>query len=386
MSEKAVLVLGGGFGGLAAAHELRQHVPSSVLITVVERSPTFSMGLSNLWVMTGERVHPGLGERPLAEGLARKGVRFVQADIHGIDLTKRLVRTFAGQLEADYLVIALGAEMTPHGIPGFASAAHNLYTADGAQKLQSALQQFLGGKIAVLITRTPFKCPAAPYEAAFLVGALMRKCGIRDRVEIAVYTPEPQPMPVAGRAVGDALVGMMRQRSISFFPEHMVLKVDGVSRQLLFETDEAGYDLLIGVPPHVAPAVVRDAGLVDATGWVGVDAHTMRTRFPGVYAIGDVTSVRLRNGMLLPKAGVFAEGEDRIVAEAIAADMAGQHSVPEFDGRGYCYVETGDGLAALGNGDFFAQPAPQVVLEPPAATHRAAKEVFERTRLETWLP
>lgn len=385
MNGKTVLILGGGFGGLAAAHELRARLPANHTVRVVERHSAFSMGLSNLWVMTGERAHPRLGERPLAEGLARKGIEYVQGQILKVDPAKRQVDTSAGVLEADYLIVALGAAMEPHAIPGFSPAAHDLYEAAGALRLQAALQQITAGKIAVLITRTPFKCPAAPYEAAFLVDALMRKRGVRDRVEMAVYTPEPQPMPVAGWTVGDMLFGMLRERGIGFFPEHMVLKIDGAAKKMLFEIDEADFDLLIGVPPHVAPAVVREAGLVDATGWVAVDPLTLRTRFPGVYAIGDVTTVRLRNGMMLPKAGVFAEAEARVVAEAIAAEVAGRADTPRFDGRGHCYVEVGDGLAALGSGDFFAQPAPQVTLEPPASAHRAAKKAFERTRLDAWL-
>jgi sulfide:quinone oxidoreductase len=382
---KTVLILGGGFGGLAAAHELRARLPTNHTVRVVERHSAFSMGLSNLWVMTGERAHPRLGERPLAEGLAGKGIEYVQRQILKVDPAKRQVDTSAGVLEADYLIVALGAAMEPHAIPGFSPAAHDLYEAAGALRLQAALQQITAGKIAVLITRTPFKCPAAPYEAAFLVDALMRKRGVRDRVDMAVYTPEPQPMPVAGRTVGDTLIGMLRERGIGFFPEHMVLKIDSAAKKMLFEIDEADFDLLIGVPPHVAPAVVREAGLVDATGWVAVDPLTLRTRFPGVYAIGDVTAVRLRNGMMLPKAGVFAEAEARVVAEAIAAEAAGQPDTPGFDGRGHCYVEVGDGLAALGRGDFFAQPVPKVTLEPPASAHRAAKEAFERTRLNAWL-
>jgi sulfide:quinone oxidoreductase len=237
----------------------------------------------------------------------------------------------------------------------------------------------------VLIARTPFKCPAAPYEAAFLIHSLLCRRGVRSRVEIALYTPEEYPMPVAGTEVGGALRSLMEAREIEYRPDEYVLKIDVGSRRVLFEVDETDYDLLVGVPPHRAPRVVREAGLLDATGWIPVDPYTLETRHPGVFAIGDVVSIRLRNGMFLPKAGVFAEVQAEVVAERIAAAIEGRETTARFTGEGYCYVEVGDGMAAWGAGEFYADPAPRVRLEPPSVQFQLDKEAFERTRLDTWL-
>ncbi len=384
MSGRRVLILGGGFGGLAAAHYLRELLSPEHRVIVIEKGESFSLGLSNLWVMTGERKDPREGERALSS-LAGKGIEWVHDEIRRIDPQARTVETTSSTLAGDYLIIALGAELSPQAVPGFASSACNLYEPDGALALQRALPELQGSRIVILIARTPFKCPAAPYEAAFLIDSLLRQGGVRSQVELAIYTPENQPMPVAGPEVGAALRRMLGERGIEFHPEQTVLKIDHAARKVLFEIEETSFDLLVGIPPHTAPTVVREADLVDATGWIPVDAATLQTSHPSVFAIGDVTAIRLRNGMLLPKAGVFAEEQARVVAENIAADIQGARGAARFTGHGYCYLELGDGLAALGSGDFYASPAPQVTLEPPSHRYRQEKEEFERVRLATWL-
>jgi sulfide:quinone oxidoreductase len=313
--------------------------------------------------------------------LAAKGIDWVRGEVHTLDPVARTVRTSAGTLDADYLVVALGAERKPQALPGFAEAALNLYEAAGAQEIRSALAGFEGGRIVVLISRTPFSCPAAPYEAAFLIDDVLRKRGVRERAEIAVYTPENLPMPVAGPVIGAALVGMLEERGIEFRGEHIAMKIDHASRKVLFEIDETSYDLLIGVPPHAAPQAARDSNLVDASGWIPVDQGTLETRHPGVFAIGDATAIRLPNGMFLPKAGVFADGQAHVVAEKIAAASGREGDVPRFNGYGFCYIEVGGGMAAYGAGNFYGLPGPRVTLEQPSQRFRNEKEGIERTSL-----
>jgi len=380
MSAKTTLILGGGLGGLTAAAHLRRLTSAEHRIVVVEKKETFSLCMANLWLMTGDRQAPEEGEREMSK-LATKGIDWVRGEIHALDPVARTVRTTAGTLDGDYLVVALGAERKPQALPGFADAALNLYEAGGAQEIRRALAGFDGGRIVVLISRTPFSCPAAPYEAAFLIDDVLRKRGVRERAEIAVYTPEDLPMPVAGPVIGAALVGMLEERGIEFRGEHIAMKVDHASRKVLFEIDETSYDLLIGVPPHTAPQAARDSNLVDASGWIPVDQGTLETRHPGVFAIGDATAIRLPNGMFLPKAGVFADGQAHVVAEKIAAASRGEGGVPRFNGYGFCYIEVGGGMAAYGVGNFYGLPGPRVTLEQPSQRFRNEKEGIERTAL-----
>ena len=392
MADTTILILGGGWGGLTAAHHLRGLVSSKHRILVIERSTTFSLGVSNLGLMTGERESVRQIQRDMSK-LKRPGIEWIHAEVRGIDPEARTVETDVGTLSGDYLVLALGAELTPGSIPGFAESAFNLYEAEEAASLHDALERFEGGRIVVLVAGAPFRCPAAPYEAAMLVEAWTRKNGIRGAVDLHLYTPESIPMAVGGPAIGQALVGLMDERGISHHFGHQVTEIDNASRALRFkEEEEAPFDLLIGVPPHRAPVVLQRAGLVDATGYVPVhpqtlkllsDPDTLQVKYPGVYAIGDVAAIRLMNAMLLPKAGVFAEGEAQVVAAAIAADINDSATPGVYDGNGFCYVDVGDGLAAYGSGDFYAHPGPRITLEDPSAESREAKEKYEEL-LDTW--
>jgi sulfide:quinone oxidoreductase len=220
-------------------------------------------------------------------------------------------------------------------IPGLATAGHNLYTLEGATAIRDARKQLNEGNLVVLVARTPFKCPAAPYEAAMLLDHDLRKRKVRDRVTVSIYTPEPGPMPVTGPEVSAGVRQLIEERGIVYHPQHQVTEVDGTDKTLRFANGAtARFDFLVYIPPHSAPAVVNEAGLTGETGWVPVNRHTMETKFPGVYAIGDVTGIPLAVGMPLPKAGVFAHREGEAVAQTIAAQITGRGQAGSFDGGG----------------------------------------------------
>ena len=374
------VVLGGGVGGTVAASELRRQLPAENRVVLIEREGTHRFAASYLWVLVGQR-RPEQVERPMA-GLKAPGVEFVQASVQAIHLDDKEVATSQGPYPYDSLIVSLGAEFDAASVPGLADAGETFYTLEGAQRLRDRLATFEGNRIAILVAATPFKCPAAPYEAAFLIDALMRRRG--KQVAIDVYTPEKLPMPVAGPKVGNALVEMLRSRRIGFHPEHKVASVEPDQRLVHFANDAtASYDLLAYVP-HRAPAVVREAGLTDASGWVPVDAHTLAAKAKDVYVLGDVAAVRLPSGLMLPKAGVFAHGEAQVVARNIASRVKGEQAQARFDGHGACWIETGDGRAAYGKGDFFAQPTPQIALHPPARRWHWGKVGFEKYWMWKW--
>jgi sulfide:quinone oxidoreductase len=384
MAGRTVVIAGGGFGGLAAANELRARLGEEHRVILVDRRRRFYLGFTKLWVMTGERPNVRASERSLV-ALRRKGIEYINEEILGIDPAKKAVRTESEEIRGDDMIVALGADLAPSGIDGFAEGAYNLYAPEGAEALQGALRRVQKGPVVVLITRTPFKCPPAPYEAAFLIDWILRERGIRERVAVKVYSPEPFAMPTAGPVVGGEIAGMLAQRGIEYSPKTPVKKVDPARQRLLFDGFETEYEVLVGIPPHIAPKVVRDAGLTDESGWVTIDRYTMRTRFDGVYAVGDSTIVPLGEGRFLPKAGVFAAAQGRVVAQNIAAEVGGRAPDARFDGKGFCWVEVGGANAALGEGDFYATPVPQVVLHVPSAEQRRAKEEYERQILNEWL-
>lgn len=380
---KTAVVLGGGIGGIVAATELRRRLSREHRVVLVDRTGTHAFQPSFLWVMTGER-EPARIVRDLGS-LRRKGIEVVRAEVQAVDLANREVKTSSGPVAFDFLVLSLGAELDSSLFPGLADAGLTFYTLDGAAALGSRVSAFERGRIAVLVSKLPFKCPAAPYEAALLIEAMVRNRGLRKEVEVDLYTPEKLPMPVAGPAVGSALEELLESRNIRIHPEHALSSVDAAGRLLAFQNGaQASFDLLAFVPPHRAPACVREAGLLNEAGWVPVDPHTLETKHPGVFAIGDLAAIKLESGLMLPKAGVFAHAEAKVVARNIAAQVVGRPAAAGFDGHGQCWVEAGDGKAAFAKGDFFASPTPAVALRKPSALWHLTKVLFERYWLLRW--
>jgi sulfide:quinone oxidoreductase len=368
------LILGGGFGGIAAANTLRRLLPPEHPVTVVERNAAFHVGAGKTWIMLGERT-PEQISRPVAD-LLERGVGLVPGTVEGLDLARGAVATDRGELRGDFLVLALGAEVDLAGVPGLAKAAHTFYTVEGAGRLRAALESFGGGDVAIVIPKTPFKCPPAPYEAAMLLRQALESRGLGGKTRLSVYTVEGAPMATAGPEMGQLIRDELSRRGIAFHSQKKAVRADAGARRLFFEDgSDAACDLLIAVPPHEAPKVVRDAQLVGPSGWIPVDPLTLRVVGAAgaaeLYAIGDVTAVPLPGRfrpdapLSLPKAGVFAEAQGKVVAHQIAARVLGTATGETFDGTGYCFLEVGGGKAIRAEGRFFERPHPLMLRRPP---------------------
>jgi sulfide:quinone oxidoreductase len=381
---KTVLVLGAGIGGIVTATRLRKKLPREHRVVLIEREASYVFSPSFLWLMTGLRT-PKKISRPLSK-LKKRGIELIQGNIERIDPQSRTVWVDGRELTGDYLAIALGAELAPETVPGLSEAGNNLYTLAGAESLRDTRLNLHAGRLVVLVSGIPFKCPAAPYEAAMLLEYDCRKRKIRDAVQVDVYSPEPGPMPVAGPEVSKQVRQMVESKDIGYHPEHQVTQVDAAAKRISFANGAAAdFDFLVYVPPHRAPKVVRDAGLTGESGWVPVDRGTMETRFPQVYALGDVTGIMLSMGKPLPKAGVFAEREAEVVANNLVRAITGKGVAMQFDGEGECFIETGDGKAGFGKGNFYSEPAPQIKLRMPSRTLHMGKIAFEKYWLFEWL-
>ena len=339
MAGKTIIILGGGVGGLVAANELRQHLPREHRIVLVEKNAQHAFAPSFLWLMTGDRK-PAQITRDVRQ-LVRPGIEVMIDAACGIDLSSRRIATSAQTLNYDYLVVALGTELAPEAIPGL-ETAHTFYTFEGATKLRAALPEFSGGTVAVVVSALPYKCPGAPHEGAMLIADSFRRRGIRDRVNVHLFTPEPQPMPVAGPALGDAVRQMLETHGIAFHPLHKLTSVNPQTRELRFENKEPfRYDLLVAIPPHRGPRLAREAGLANDAGWIPVDRATLATKHENVYALGDVTAISIPGRwkpdvpMMLPKAGVFAHAQAKTVARRIVAQVNGNSPQDTFAGDGY---------------------------------------------------
>jgi sulfide:quinone oxidoreductase len=352
-------------------------------VVLIDRERQHLFQPSLLWLAVGQR-RPEQIQRPL-ERLRRRGIEIVTGEISALDPETKRIQVNGTDLAGDAVIISLGADLAPDAIPGLEAAGHNLYTLAGASAVWHALEHLRADRVVVLTAAPAYKCPAAPYEAAMLIQDYLQRRTPRTAT-VEIFAAEPGPMGTAGPDVSAAVRAMVEARGIAYHPDHQIDAVDPAARKLRFKNgSSAGYDLLIYVPPHRAPAVIRQAGLVEASGWVPVDAHSLRTKTPDVFAIGDVTGIPIPSGKVLPKAGVFAHREAEVVAENLAAEWAWRTPVRAFDGVGACFIEAGAGRAGYGSGNFYAAPAPEMRLRAPSRFWHLGKILFEKRWLRKWL-
>jgi sulfide:quinone oxidoreductase len=369
-----VLVLGAGFGGLELTARLSETLGDDVEVTLLDKAPGFVFGFSKLDVMFGRTTATAVHHS--FRDVVKPGVRFVQTEIRGIDPEARRVETDAGTFDADVLVIALGADLDPAATPGLVESGHEFYTVDAAFALREVIDRFEGGRVVVGVTSTPFKCPPAPSEVALLMDDHLRQRGLRDRSDVALVMPFGAPIPPSP-AASAALLESFAERGIRWHPERLVRSLEaerGVA--VTAEGEEIPFDLFLGVPKHRAPQVVLDSGMC-VDGWIPVDPLTLETAYPGVYAVGDVTSVGT------PKAGVFAERQAAVVAEEIIARANGDHAEP-YDGRGICYVEFGAGQVARVDVSFRPGQTPSGDFDDASLALAADKAQFGSSRVKRW--
>ena len=372
----SVLVLGAGFGGLELSSRLSEALGDRVEVTLIDRADAFVFGFSKLDVMFGRRTPEAV--RLHYADITTPHVRFRQETITSIDPAERRVTTDLETYETDILVVALGADYDLAATPGLAEAGHEFYSVPGAEAVRDVLPSFEAGTAIVGVCGAPFKCPPAPSEAAILLEDYLRERGVRDDVRIQVVIPFGTPIPPSP-ATSEAILATFAERGIEFVPDRRVAALDpDTNEAVLDDGRRLPFDLFLGIPVHRVPAVVEDSGLAEG-GWIPVDPGTLATRFPGVYAVGDVTSVGT------PKAGVFAEGAARVVADHLIARIRGESAPPGYDGRGSCYVEFGGHEVARVDVDFFSTPGhPTGTFVPPSAVMTAEKAGFASTRRARW--
>jgi sulfide:quinone oxidoreductase len=370
-----VLVLGAGFGGLEVTSAIAEELGEGVEITLIDQTEGFVFGFSKLDVMFGHAEAGGVLHR--YADIAKPGVRFVQSSVRAIDPVARSVQTDAGSFEADVLVVALGADLDPSATPGLVECGNEFYTEAGAFALREKLGAFEGGNVIVGVTSAPFKCPPAPSECALMTHDLLTRLGVRDQSTVSLVMPFGVPVPPSPEA-SQALLASFTERGIEWVPGCLVIGLDADRRVAdLSDGRELPFDLFLGIPKHKAPDVVIESGLTDE-GWIPVDPRTLQTRFAGVYAVGDVTSVGT------PKAGVFAEGQAAVVAAEIIAQHRGRDPEHFYDGHGICYLEFGDGRVAEVDVTFMAGEAPHGTLQGPSIGLQANKAEFGTSRVRRW--
>ena len=375
--KKRVLILGAGFGGLELATRLSETIPDAVRVTLLDRNDAFFFGFSKLEVMLGRQSAEEV--KLYYRDFAKDGFEFCQETVTGIDAAARRVTTDAGSYDADFVVVALGADYDMAATPGLEAGGHEYYTLAGAERLCDALADFDGGRVLVSVLGQPFKCPPAPFEGCFLLHEYFTQRGIRDSVRMSTTFPMQRPVPVTG-AVAQMFRDGLAERGVEELHECLVTGIDLTARTARLASGETlPYDLFVGIPVHRAPDVLAASGLT-VNGWVPVDQDNLRTEFPGVYALGDVCT----GPRTVPKAGIFAESAALVVADDIAAAISGAEPPAPFEGSGVCYAEFGAGLVSKVEISFLRGERPEAQRYDPSREYALEKEQFGATRRARW--
>ncbi len=370
-----VVVLGAGFGGLELSTILSEELGDRLDLKLIDCNDSFVFGASKLDVMFG-RLTPDSVRIPY-RSISKPGVEFCRETITSIDPQAQRVTTDKGTYDADVLVIALGAEYDLNATPGLVEGGDEFYSFEGATRLRERIAAFSKGHAVVGVTSEPYKCPPAPTEAALLLHDHLKKRGVRDACTISLVIPFGLPIPPSPET-SHWLIAAFAERGIEFIPDRVVRALDPQRRvAILDDNRELPYDLFLGVPKHQVPKVVAESGLTE-DGWIPVEKKDLKTRFAGVYAIGDVTSVGT------PKAGVYAEGAARIAAAGIIAGMEGKEQPEIYKGIGTCYVELGDDRVGRVDVDFFSGPSPMGNFVEPSDEIVIEKRDFADSRRARW--
>jgi sulfide:quinone oxidoreductase len=371
---RRVVIAGGGFGGIACAVALRRLTAGDRPdIVIVDRRTDFVMGLRKTWAALGTG-DIGVGRRRLED---IRGVRVVNDEITAIDPKRKVVATRHHDLEADWLVLALGAAHDMAAIPGLADHGLNVWDSSQAPLAAPRIRALRSGGLVIGVFGMPYSCPPAPYELALLAREVLPSA-----VDVTVFTPAPIALPVVGEEHSRRLERLLHERDIRFLAGHRAAEVSDGQVTFAGSLESLDFELLLAVPPHSCPRVLLDCGLAAAGDWVRPDPRSLEVG-PGVYAIGDCTSITLANALAMPKAGAVAQAQGEAVAERIAAELSGEPAAATFDGAAYCYIELGRGTAALAGGRFLDDPV-DAGLSEATAEGLVAKHEFELSRLEAW--
>jgi sulfide:quinone oxidoreductase len=373
--KKHVVILGAGFGGLELATRLSESLTDDVRVTLIDKNDSFSFGFSKLDVLLGRKTAAEV--KLHYRDISKAGVEFRQERVASIDPERRRVTTDSGSYDADVLAVALGADYDFAATPGFEEGGLEFYSVQGAERMRDALPSFDSGTILIGILGHPFKCPPAPFEGALLLHDHLVERGIRADAEIRVIGPMAAPVPIT-KELSKSILDVLEERRIEYVPRQRVVELDPRSKRARLESGgTVSYDLFVGIPVHRVPEAVESSGLA-VDGWVPVDRANLATRFPDVYALGDVS------GLPMAKAGVFAEAAAAVVADDIAARLRGEELQQPYEGAGSCYIEFGGGMVGKVEANFLGGPAPTARLVGPSQELAQDKATFASTRRARW--
>ena len=381
------VILGGSFGGLTTARELRHRLgPDRLQITVIAKDPRFTFIPSLTWVAMGTRDLEKISF-DLAGPLEAQQVTFVPHAVVGIDPERKVVTTDRGEHPYDFLVVATGHRSANEAVPGlgpFDGPGHSPMSVPEAVELASAVRALLRDPGPVVVGSAPgASCIGPSYELAFELDHLLRRQKLRHLVPISFVTPEPflGHMGIGGVGkIRQLLEGAFEERDIAYRTSAAVTKVTDSA----VEVEGVGplpSTLSVIIPPLAGvPVVAGTPGLANLKGFIPVDAHYRHLSLDGVYAVGVAVAIppveETAVPVNFPKTGHMTEQMAVIAARDIAARAAGrQGATSELSAR--CVLDMGDRGVYLA-ADPVRPPRNRIPTVSEGRQWLLVKRVFER--------
>ena len=333
---KNIVIIGGGFSGLATANHLARKVNQrKIKVTLIEPKDENIYEPEYLfWVFQDKPISTLL--KPISKILSKK-VNWIRTIATNIDPENNTV-TLKNKdtLQYDYLILATGARMAHEQIDAYCIADNvcEFYTKEGVEHLKESLQNFNGGTLVITPTTVPYKCPPAPVEFAFLLDKYLRKRGIRHKSTIKFLYPLSRAFTMAEPA--KKVEKLFDKSNIKFTPFFNFETVDTENNKVLsLEGEEIKYDGLIVVPPHEGHDVIKESGLGDREGWVTTDRYSMKhTEYNNIYAIGDCTNLPVS------KSGAVSHFSSNILVKNLIAELKGKEPKAKYNGLTICFIIT----------------------------------------------
>ncbi len=347
-----IIIIGGSFGGLTTAWDLRRRLPRGKHeITVIAKERRFIFIPSLPWVAMGNKTLDDISfdlERPLAS----KGINFVEAEVTAIEPEKRKVKTAAKTYDYDYLVVATGHRSANEAVPGlgpFDGPGHSLMSPPEAMEVRKTLAAFMADPGPMVIGAAPgASCVGPAYEFLFEVHHALKRRRLAHKAPITFVTPEPflGHFGVGGFGrIRQYLEGELEHRDIRYHTSAAVAKITDDAVELADGKAFASkYSLIL--PPLAGVKPVAEAkGLANPKGFIPVDANYRHKDFDTIYAVGVIVAMppveELPVPVNFPKTGHMTEQMAKIAAHNIAADIRGGKKI-SHDLMVECIMDMGD--------------------------------------------
>ncbi|TRZ56813.1 MAG: NAD(P)/FAD-dependent oxidoreductase [Rhodocyclaceae bacterium] len=357
-----ILVVGGGMGGTILANNVARSLKGDlksgkVQITMLSASERHMYQPGLLYVAVG-KMTPDEMYRDQAS-LLEPGIQFQVDPVETFMLDANQVKTKSGKVHSyDILVIATGSRMWPDSIPGLKENAEFFYTEETAVKMFHRIREFQGGKI-VIAMGVPHKCPMAPLEITFMLNEYFIERGIRDKVQIHYTYPIGRVHTLEN--VAKWAQPEMDRVGITYETLFNLKSVDGEKRMLYSEEGtEINYDMLISIPAHKGMEVI-ETNKLGQNGWIPTDRYNLNMEGrSNVFILGDTTNIPIS------KAGSTAHFEAETVGANIVALVKFGVPVRKYDGKVFCFIQTGSESATYAMFNYKQPPDPKA---PTRAIH-----------------